>query len=415
MHHAPSQQSQVKSQQLHIKKLILIITILGQASIALYLPALPEISRGLVIDEFQTKLTVTCFIIGFGISPLFFGPISDRIGRKPILFTALLLALVGFVGNIFSTTFEVFTLCRILEGLGCGGLLTSGRAIVRDVFSGKELASASSYLSMGFALGFGLSPVIGGLLTKTFHWTSVFIFLALFDLFIMGLCFFYLPETKTATPGKPQDNLLKITLKDYLHAISNHQFMLNVLGGFFAYCIVISYNVMTPFLVQGYFHFSPDEYGYLAVLIGVPYYLAASMNRQIVLKHSIYFSCMLGGFLILVAGTVMLGANLSGYQNIYVLIVPFMVATFGQALIFSNTIASALQLFPATSGGRMSALYSSLQMIFVSLISTYFACLPDNNTIYLATVVGCMGGCCLMCIILCERVRRAHVSKTATA
>ncbi|MDW6094414.1 multidrug effflux MFS transporter [Vibrio rhizosphaerae] len=406
MHSAQSQQS-------HIKKLILIITILGQASIALYLPALPEISRGLVIDEFQTKLTVTCFIIGFGISPMFFGPISDRIGRKPILFTALLLALIGFVGNIFSATFEVFILCRILEGLGCGGLLTSGRSIVRDVFSGKELASASSYLSMGFALGFGLSPVIGGLLTKTFHWTSVFIFLALFDLFIMVLCFFYLPETKTATPDKQQDNLLKITLKDYLHAIANSQFMINVLGGFFAYCIVISYNVMTPFLVQENFNFSPDEYGYLAVLIGVPYYLAALMNRQMVLKHGIYFSCLLGSILILTAGAAMLFANLNGYQNIYVLMIPFMIATFGQALIFSNTIASALQLFPATSGGRMSALYSSLQMILVSLTATYFARLPDNNTIYLATVVLCMGGFCLILILLSEKIRQKQLAKAA--
>ncbi|KUI97749.1 multidrug effflux MFS transporter [Vibrio sp. MEBiC08052] len=407
MHSAQSQQSQ-------IKKLILIITILGQASIALYLPALPEISRGLVIDEFQTKLTVTCFIIGFGISPMFFGPISDRIGRKPILFTALLLALIGFIGNIFSATFEVFILCRILEGLGCGGLLTSGRSIVRDVFSGKALASASSYLSMGFALGFGLSPVIGGLLTKMFHWTAVFIFLALLDLFIMVLCFFYLPETRTARPRKPAAHLLKSTLKDYLQAISNPQFMINVLGGFFAYCIVISYNVMTPFLVQGHLNFSPDEYGYLAVLIGLPYYLAASMNRKIVLQHGIYFSCVLGGLLILAAGAVMIGANLSGYQNIYVVIFPFMIATFGQALIFSNTIASALQLFPATSGGKMSALYSSLQMILVSLISTYFARLPDSNTLYLATVVCSMGGCCLMFIMLGERVRRIHAAKEAT-
>lgn len=402
------------SQQLHIKKLILIITILGQASIALYLPTLPEISHDLVIDEFQTKLTVTCFIIGFGISPLFFGPISDRIGRKPILFTALLLALIGFVGNIFSSTFEVFTLCRVLEGLGCGGLLTSGRAIARDVFSGKELAKASSYLSMGFALGFGLSPVIGGVLTKTFHWTAVFIFLALLDLFIIGLCFFYLPETKTTTSRRAMSYVFNSLLKDYFQAIVNPLFMLNVLGGFFAYCIVISYNIMTPFLVQRYFHFSPDQYGYLAVLIGIPYYLAASMNRQIVLKHSIYFSCVLGGLLILAAAAVMLSANLSGYQNIYVLMIPFMVATFGQALIFSNTIASAMQLFPATSGGRMSALYSSLQMIFVSLISTYFACLPDNDTIYLAIVVGCMGGCCLLCIVLCEKIRQIHASKTAT-
>ncbi len=404
-----------ESQQARIKKIILVITILGQASIALYLPALPEISHALAINEFQTKLTVTCFIIGFGVSPMFFGPISDRVGRKPVLFTALLLALSGFIGNIFSTSFEIFTLCRILEGLGCGGLLTSGRSIARDVFSGKALASASSYLSMGFAIGFGLSPVIGGVLTDRFHWDCVFIFLTLFDLGIIALCFFYLPETKAKDSQETSANLLKVTLRDYGHAITNSRFIINVLGGFFAYCIVISYNVMTPFLVQGNFGFSADEYGYLAILIGIPYYLAASINRKIVLEYGIYFSCLIGSILILIAGGVMLLTNLNGYQNIYLLMVPFMAATFGQALIFSNTIASALQLFPANSGGRMSALYSSLQMILVSFVSMYFARLPDNSTLYRAVIVTVIGGLCLLFVSLSERIRRVHTLKETTA
>ena len=63
--------------------------------------------------------------------------------------------------------------------------------------------------------------------------------------------------------------------------------MINVFAGFFAYCIVISYNVMTPFLIQDHLGFSVERYGYLAILIGIPYYLAASINRKIVLRYSI--------------------------------------------------------------------------------------------------------------------------------
>ena len=104
----------------------------------------------------------------------------------------------------------------------------------------------------------------------------------------------------------------------------------------------------------------------------------------------------------------MLLANICGYQNIYVVIIPFMLATFGQAFIFSNTIATALQLFPASSGGRMSALYSSLQMILVGFVSIYFAQLPDGNTIYLASVVITMGLLSFICIFISGIVNRKN-------
>ena len=386
-----------------IKKIMLLITILGQASIALYLPALPDIGHSLAISQFEVKMTVTCFIIGFGISPMFFGPLSDSIGRKTVLLIALIFALVGFFINIFCTSLDLFIVCRIIEGIGCGGLLTSGRSIARDVFSGKELAKASSYLSMGFAIGFGLSPTIGGFLTSNFSWQAIFIFLVIFDLFIIVICSLFLVETKSRDNKAKVDqrnnkNLLQITLRDYIDAMSNKRFIINVFGGFFAYCVVIGYNVMTPFLIQNNFSFSAEEYGYLAILIGLPYYLGASINRRIVNQHGIYVSCLIGSLFVFISGAMMMLANWSGYQNIYVLIIPFMAATFGQALIFSNTIASALQLFPASSGGRMSALYSSLQMILVSMISILLAQFPDNDTIYLSAVVTIMGALSLIFI-----------------
>jgi len=217
------------------------------------------------------------------------------------------------------------------------------------------------------------------------------------------ICFLFLVVTKPRDNKAKVDqrnnkNLLQITLRDYIDAMSNKRFIINVFGGFFAYCVVIGYNVMTPFLIQNNFSFSAEEYGYLAILIGLPYYLGASINRRIVNQHGIYVSCLIGSLFVFISGAMMMLANWSGYQNIYVLIIPFMAATFGQALIFSNTIASALQLFPASSGGRMSALYSSLQMILVSMISILLAQFPDNDTIYLSAVVTIMGALSLIFI-----------------
>lgn len=392
-----------------IKRLIMLITILGQASIALYLPALPVISQNLAIDAFQSKLTVTSFLLGFAVSPMFFGPISDYIGRKPILLASLTLALIGFLGNSISKTIDVFVLCRVLEGLGCGGLLTSGRSIARDVFSGKELASASSYLSMGFALGFGLSPVIGGVLVHHLDWKVIFYVLAAFDLMLILVCTFYLPETKSREESNKSGRMMNI-LHDYRSALFNHCFMLNVLGGFCAYCIIVLYNIVTPFLIQGGFGFSSSQYGYLAVLIGVPYFIAASINKTLVMKTSVYFSCLIGGGMITLSGFLMFALTTVYTPNIYVLIISFMVATFGQALIFSNTIAMALQLFPARSAGRISAFFSSFQMLLVSIVSVGFAMLSDKSVTSLAIVIFALGAGALICIFASEKAGK--VSKT---
>jgi len=388
-----------------IKIIMLVITILGQASIALYLPALPSIAKDLNITDFQSKLTITYFIIGFGISPLFMGPISDYWGRKPILLFSLITALIGFLGNSFCSSFYMFVIFRVIEGIGCGGLLTSGRSIARDVFSGKELASASSYLSMGFALGFGFSPVVGGFLAEHFIWQSAFIFLFIFCFSIICICILFLPETKQFKEHDDSHHIMKSILQSYITAVLNKLFIINILAGFFAYCIVISYNTLTPFLVQINLGFSAENYGYLAILIGVPYFLAASINRKLVLEKGIYFSCLIGGTTIILSGFIMFIFSLFGYRNIYTLIIPFMGATFGQAFIFSNTIAAAMQLFPANVAGRISALYSSLQMILVSVFSLFIAKTPDRID-YVACIIICVGFLSFVAVIFSEKARK---------
>ncbi len=389
-----------------IKKIIFLVTILGQASIALYLPALPQISHELIITDLQVKYTITCFIIGFGLSPMILGPLSDVLGRKPILLFSLGLAFIGFIGNSLSSNFELFIIFRFLQGLGCGGLLTSGRSVARDTFSGKELASASSYLSMGFAIGFGLSPLVGGILLDFKSWPIIFLFLSCFDIILFIIVLMFLPETKENNIDNK--HFFKNTLTDYYSALTNSRFVISVLSGLFSYCIVITYNVMTPFLVQNEFGYTPQAYGYLAVFIGVPYFTGALLNRNIVMKKGVFFSCVIGSVMMLAAGAALYSLAIFRNDNIYSLIIPFMIATFGQALVFSNTIANALQLFPASSGGRISALYSSLQMILVSIVSIYLGKLNDKSLNDIALVVLTLGILTFIFVILAEKMERCN-------
>lgn len=377
-----------------ISTLLLWLTTLGQASIALYLPSLPIIAHDLAVSPIIIKQTITMFIIGFGISPIFYGPLSDLYGRKPILLFSLSIACIGYLVNMLASTIEIFSLARLIQGIGCGGVLIGGRSIMRDIFSGRELASTMSYLSMGFAIGFGISPTIGVTLSNYVSWRANFAFLFVAGLAIFISVLYLLPETISSKQDKiPLHKFLRKTLNDYQLILSNRIFIQYVLSGLLAYAVISAYNVMTPFLMQSVFAISATKYAYMAILLGIPYYLAAYINRKLVLKLGVALVCTLGYALIIVAGVVMLGLFLATQKlQLIALIAPMMLATFGQAFVFSNTISGALQQFPAKQGGRASALFSGIQMSAVSVLSAIMAVLP-NNPLYLAIVITVLGIC----------------------
>ena len=188
-------------------------------------------------------------------------------------------------------------------------------------------------------------------------------------------------------------------MTDYQLILSNLQFLKFLLGGFFAYSVVVAYNVMTPFLMQNILNISATNYGYLALLIGIPYYLASSYNKKLVLKFGIRPIFVLGYILVILAGIAMMILSFAKKPNLSYIMIPMMIATFGQAFIFSNTLSCALQQFSPKSGGKSSAIFSSLQMIMVSIFSAIIATLPNNNIWSLALVVTTLGVCCAIVLI----------------
>ncbi len=386
------------SDQRRIKIILLWITVLVQGSIALYLPSFPAIARTLFISPVNVEQTITVFIIGLGISPMLYGPLTDRYGRKPILLFSLSIASIGYIINLFADTISIFIIARIIQGFGCGGILIGGRSIVRDVFSGRELASASSYLSMGFAIGFGVTPAFGGYIATHLGWKENFIFLLISTLTMFIIVLYFLPETlANKDTSSSLKEFLSNTLKEYGLIMKNLRFIQFLVGGLFAYGVVMAYNVMTPFLIQDLLGVSTIHYGYLALLMGISYYLSAFYNKNLVLKLGVRPIFILGCGLIILSGLTMLILVSFWKTNLFYIILPMMVAIFGQALIFSNTISCALSQFSAKAGGKVSAVFSSLQMLLASCLSTVMAILPHNTAISIAIIIVALGlGCILL-------------------
>lgn len=375
--------------------LVTWMTTLGQAAITLYIPSFPLISQELNIDPTAVKTTLTAFLLGFGLCQLFYGPLSDKYGRKPVLLFGIALFCLACLANLFIVSLEGFLLVRFIQGIGAGSVITIGRSILRDSYSGQEFTSAASHLSMGFALGLGVSPIIGAYLQTLFGWRAGFLFLFLVGAFLLVLLWKKLPETSSKPlAAATWKETAHHTLHRYFEILRDSLFWKFLLGGVFAYSVVISWNVLTPFLIQDHFGFSPDAYGWMSLFIAVAYYLSAHFNRALVLKFHLRNIFIAGILLIGLSGLIIM---LAPDQLIFILI-PMFIATFGQALIFSNTIASALQKYPHIPG-KASAVFSSLQMILVSFISATLAILPDQS-ITLGLVLIALSFLIFFCIIV---------------
>ncbi len=144
-------------------------------SVDAMLPALPVIGADLEVARTNdAQLVVTALFIGLGIGQLVFGPLSDSIGRKPAIIAGLTVFMIGSLVSAFATTFETMIVGRILQGIGASGPRSVTMALVRDQFSGKQMARIVSFIMAVFILVPAIAPAIGQVILWFGDWRSIF-------------------------------------------------------------------------------------------------------------------------------------------------------------------------------------------------------------------------------------------------
>lgn len=370
---------------------IIIMAAITQAGLVLYTPAFLQIAQQLHVTSTLIKSTLTGYLLGFGLSQLLYGPLSDRIGRKKPLLLGMLILSLGCLWSIFSTSYTEFLLSRIIQGIGAGSCITLSRAILQDSFKGMEYIKKSSYLSSGFALGLGLSPVIGGHILNFFSWHGEFVFLFICSIILFILFWLYLPETHQPREKSPLIQFWKSTFLHFFSTIKNKQFNSYLVGGVMAYGVVIAYTTMTPFLFQKTLGYSPAFYGWLTFIIAIFYYVGTSVNRKLIHRFDPHAVMKLGLLLIILSGLSILLFNVAfGLFNLYVVFIPLAIAALGQALIWSNCTAGALKDL-AHIAGTAAAFFSCLQMLLAAAVSGLIAIPHENNQIPLGIVIILLG------------------------
>ncbi|MBY0544151.1 MAG: MFS transporter, partial [Gammaproteobacteria bacterium] len=200
-----------------------LMGLISQFSSDNFLPSLPYIAIGLHTSNALAKLSIGLYLLGLCVSTLIYGPLSDYYGRRPIVLIGYAIFIVGCV--MVATTHSVTQLLigRVVQACGIGAGTALFRTIMRDVFTGKQLAKAGSYLGMIFAIVPPLAPITGGYIQEYIGWRANFILLLILALIITPIIALMLPETLQAANRRARS--IKEVFKAYLELLTHREFL----------------------------------------------------------------------------------------------------------------------------------------------------------------------------------------------
>ncbi len=367
-----------------VTTLLVLLVAFGPASTDLYLPALPSIARAFGVGSGQAQLTLSVFLLGFAVAMLAHGPLSDRFGRRPVLFGALLVYLAATLACALAPTMDALIAARFLQALGaCAGAVI-GRAIVRDVYQPQEAARMLSFLAMAMAVAPTLGPILGGWIAAHFGWQATFLALLVFGGTAFAGVVLVLPETNR----EPDPSALRPLrlLSNYRSLLADARFRGYVLvvagsyGGLFAYISGSSFA-----LIDG-LGLAPDLYGYCfsAAVLG---YMAGSFGGgRVTTRLGIDRTIALGNTFQLAAGLAGLGLALAGVFSVASVVAPAALFFFGSGFALPNATAGAINPFPRMAGAA-SALMGFLQMAGAALLGALVGHLQRADSIAMMAAI----------------------------
>ena len=254
--------------------LVAAMAAVGPVSIDMYLPGFPAIEREFGVRGVET--TMAAYLVGIAVSQLFYGPISDRFGRKPPLYFGFALYAIGAAGCALAGSMPALTLLRVVQALGGSSGFVIGRAIVRDRCEPHEAARAFSLLMMIVALGPVFAPVAGGFVVTHFGWRATFVFQTALGVALFAATHFLLRESRPESTVKPL-NLANV-LRTYVRLGKDRLLVGYSLVGGFGMGALFSYVTGAPTVLTHRYDLSPQQFGALIGLNGLAFMTASRLN-----------------------------------------------------------------------------------------------------------------------------------------
>lgn len=326
--------------------LLAALVAFGPLSIDMYLPSLPTIADSLGASEARVQWSISGFLVGFCVGMLFYGPLSDRYGRKTILLAGIFLYLLSSLACFIAETANQLVAFRIVQALGGGAASVLARAMVRDLLPLSEAAHTLSVMHVVTMIAPLIAPLLGGYLMLWCGWRSLFLVLFLFGL----VCFIAVLFIKETLPAVQRNGSIIQAFTAYGDILRDK----NALG--YILCMGLTFAGMFAYITGSAFVFIkyfavPDQYfgwifgcnvvGIMACTFTASYFIKYYGPRPI-LRVGTTTACISGALLLLAAFF-----QIGGMWSIIFFVFCFVSVT---GTIGANCVACLMSLYPKQAG-----------------------------------------------------------------
>jgi len=352
----------------------------------IYLPALPQLTADLGGTTAQGQHTLAGYFLGLGLGQLLYGPVADRLGRRPVMLFGSILYVVATIGCFLVSNIEQMIVMRFMQAVAaCSGVVISA-AIVRDRFDRQESARIYSMLLMARSLGPMFAPILGGILVAFFGWRGVFGALAVFGVTILLAVIFGLPETRTDAVAAQARS--ESALGAYAAALGNGTILGYIVTNGFNFAIMFAWISVAPFLLINEYGVPALWFGWIFGTLGMALLISAQLNRRLLRAHDGDAVMLWGAGLTAVAACALLLTVTQGIGGLLGVLVPLFFAIFSLGLVSTNAMAGALAVDP-TRSGSVSALVGTGQFCFAAIVAWLASTISPDPALALAIVVFC--------------------------
>ncbi len=373
--------------------LVLLLTSIGQVMSDMYLPSLPFIAHDFGSKIKFVQLTVSLYMYGYAFSQLFYGPLSDAVGRRPPLFIGMSICVVGSIVCLFAPSVHVLILGRFLQGLGAGAGVSVSRSIFRDIASGSKLARYGSLLGVVNVFIVATAPLVGSYIEVYFNWRVSFIVLAGYAIVLFVVMLIWLPETNQHIDRTRLK--LKVMFVDLGELLKSPVFMGFSFTNSLTYGAILAWVTASPILLQTVLGLTPIQYALVAAFIGIAFVIGGLINAFTLKYFSVTRMISIGFSVMLISGLCMVFLKLIGYLNLTVIMAPTFFFIGGASLIFANTYAAAFSPFPKAAGSA-AAIFGFMQVLGGAVASTIIAYIHDTNQLPVGIIFSICAGVSLV-------------------
>lgn len=369
-----------------IPSLLMLYNFCANLANDIYLPSMPNLVQIFSTSSATMQFTMSAWFAGVALPQLFFGPLTDKVGRRPVIFGGGLCFLIATAICASAPNVWVLIVARFFQGVGVCSLNVTTFSILIDLYNYKDRTQLMSKINMFGTMAPIIGPIIGGYIVTCCHWRISFVLIFILGLVSLVGLWFKLPESNLYL--NPHALNAKNIYKNYLLLIQSRGFLKHLIP----YCLILGgliiYLTSAPFIIIGKFHISPSHFGYTqlpvfgAFILGSLY--LAKVKEDLMLRKLL----IRGVVLVCIGGILMIITNFLFQESLFSFILPMVVYSLGFSLCGSPLVNEVMSTGTLTKGS--AAAFLGFGMAISCMFSSFIlGIVYDGSSVSVAKLLFC--------------------------